>query len=49
MRDNDQNRWEYEVQRHYEREETKAQLLEMSYCAVVWTLFAALMYAILAA
>lgn len=49
MRDNDQNRWEYEVQRHYEKEHKKEVLLAASLWGASWTLFAALMYAVLAA
>ena len=49
MRDNDQNRWEYEVQRHYEREHTKEVLLKASIWGACWSLFAALVFAILAA
>jgi len=49
MRDNDQNRWEAEVQRYQEEQETKAWLLEMSIGGALWTLFAAMMFAILSA
>lgn len=49
MRDNDQNRWEHEVQRHYEREENKAMLFKLSIWGLLWTFFAAIMYAALAA
>jgi hypothetical protein len=46
---NDQNRWEYEVQRHQEREETKRKLFAASIWGLLWTLFLALMWNILAA
>ncbi len=49
MRDNDQNRCEADVQLYQQEEENKAWLLEMSIGGALWTLFAALMYAILAA
>lgn len=46
---NDQNRWEYEVQRHREREEAKSWLFAASIWGLLWTAFFALMYAMLAA
>jgi len=46
---NDQNRWEYEVQRWQEREETKRKLFAFSIWGFLWTAFFALMYAMLAA
>lgn len=46
---NDQNRWEYEVQRHQEREERNAMLFQAAIWGVVWTLFLGLLWNILAA
>jgi hypothetical protein len=46
---NDQNRWEYEVQRHQEREEIKRKIFAFSAWGFAWTFFFALMYAMLAA
>ena len=48
MRENDQNRWEYEVQRWEERQETKRKLLEFSISGALWILFAAVMFGFLA-
>lgn len=49
MRDNDQNRWEYEVQRHYEREELKKNIVSASIWGLLWTLFIGLLWLMLAA
>ena len=46
---NDQNRWEYEVQRHQEQEEFKRSVVSAIGWGVAWTMFLALMWNILAA
>jgi len=48
MRENDQNRWEFEVQQWQERQENKRKLLEYSIGGALWILFAAVMFGFLA-
>jgi len=49
MRDNDQNRWEYEVQQYQEREEMKKQVMAFCVWAFLWLFLLAVLFSILSA
>jgi hypothetical protein len=46
---NDQNRWEYEVQRWQEQEELKRNIISGLKWGLLWTIFLAILYLMLAA